>query len=81
VRPLKTPDYSLILYLPISARLSERFSPFRYALGEIRKAQDGVVGNEQNKKEQSRSSKRRGSPLLILLQQGSNPSPSFCHLF
>jgi hypothetical protein len=65
VRPLKTPECSLILYLPIIARLSERFSPFRYALGEIRKAQDGVVGNEQNKKEQSRSSKRRGSPLLI----------------
>ncbi len=72
-RPLRPPALLSFSVPALVARLSERFSPFRYALGEIRKAKVGGEQKEQNKKEQSRSSKRRGNPLLIFLQQGSNP--------
>lgn len=64
-RPLRPPALLSFSVSALVARLSERFSPFRCLVSDKRQGKDGGEQKEQNKKEQSRSSKRRGNPLLI----------------
>jgi hypothetical protein len=64
-RPLRPPALLSFSVSALVARLSERFSPFRCFVSDKRQGKDGGEQKEQNKKEQSRSSKRRGNPLLI----------------